>query len=113
MGVDVALGILHDAVRVAPPDAGGQFTPVVDRLVGIGASAEHRPLGSCLVLCTKDDRGQNRRRRGGCEKFASGAFHRFAFYAKRSRIGLPLPSRVTYTGRRSTMYEVSGGMPSA
>jgi hypothetical protein len=46
MDVDVPLRILDHTVRVAPLDPRRQLAPVVNRLVGVGAGAEHRRAGA-------------------------------------------------------------------
>src|SRR5260370_18071986 len=56
--VDVTLGLLDHSVSVAVFDPGRQFAPVVDRLVGVFAAADHRRFGSGFVGRTQDRRGQ-------------------------------------------------------
>ena len=74
MDVDVPLGVLDNAVRVAPFQVRRQRAPVVDGLVGMGASAEHGRFAPCLVLRAEEDGGKNRRCRRGGEEFSTCGF---------------------------------------
>ena len=62
MDVNVPLRVLDHAVRVAPLDLRRQHPPIVNRLVPVGALADHRLLRTGLVLDVEQDGSQNRRR---------------------------------------------------
>ena len=61
--VDVALRILHDAVRVPVRDRLGQFAPIVMDLVGVSAASDDWQFHTRLVIRPQNGRRRNRRYR--------------------------------------------------
>jgi hypothetical protein len=73
--VDVTLRVLHDAVRVAPGQAGRQLAPIVVGFIGVGARAHDRLLRTGLVLHAQQGQGDDRDGGGRVQELASGAGH--------------------------------------
>ena len=70
VNVDVALGVLADAVRIAVLDIGRQFTPIVDAFVLVLALSKDRRLGAGLIVGLDEERYSGRCASG--QKGASG-----------------------------------------
>jgi hypothetical protein len=55
--VDTALRIFDDGMRIPVAKSGGQFTPIVDYLIGVLAGADHRALQARFVGRSEKSRG--------------------------------------------------------